>query len=170
MWYFELNGTQQGPESTEQLQQRLKNGELSGTTLVWREGMADWTPLSQVKEFQGAQTVTASGSTPSQHAQGTPRAPGMGMPPTQNSLALTSMILGICSLVLLVLCMGILVAIPAVVMGHIARKQIREAAPMQTGDGMALAGLITGYLGIALTIIPGVMMVIVAISEGAAGP
>ena len=36
--------------------------------------------------------------------------------------------------------------IPAIVFGHIARRQIRETG--EAGDGMALAGLIMGYLGV----------------------
>ncbi|MFP6857711.1 MAG: DUF4190 domain-containing protein, partial [Roseibacillus sp.] len=47
----------------------------------------------------------------------------------------------------------IFTAIPAVICGHIARKQIRASGGLQTGDGMALTGLITGYLVIVLTIL-----------------
>ena len=39
-----------------------------------------------------------------------------------------------------------LFAILAVVFGHVARAQIRKSAGRQKGAGMALAGLILGYL------------------------
>jgi hypothetical protein len=42
-------------------------------------------------------------------------------------------------------------AFPAVVMGHLARKQIRERG--EAGDGIAVAGLVIGYLGTAFWIL-----------------
>jgi hypothetical protein len=39
-----------------------------------------------------------------------------------------------------------LAAIPAVILGHVARGQIRRTG--ERGDGMAIAGLVLGYLGI----------------------
>ena len=41
--------------------------------------------------------------------------------------------------------------IAAVVAGHVAKSQIRASAGRMGGDGMATAGLILGYLNIALT-------------------
>ncbi len=78
-------------------------------------------------------------------------------------MALTSMILGICGLVVA----WIFTAIPAVICGHIARRQIRESGGRQTGDGMAIAGLITGYLVIILTVVLviGVIIFLVFVAE-----
>ncbi len=39
-------------------------------------------------------------------------------------------------------------AIPAVILGHLARTQIRQTG--ERGDGMAIAGLVLGYLGIGI--------------------
>jgi hypothetical protein len=39
-------------------------------------------------------------------------------------------------------------AIPAVILGHLARTQIRRTG--ERGDGMAVAGLVLGYLGIGI--------------------
>ena len=52
-------------------------------------------------------------------------------------------------------------AIAAIVLGHIARSNIRKSAGRITGDGMALAGLILGYLGLAF--IP-VILILAAIA------
>ena len=41
-------------------------------------------------------------------------------------------------------------AITAVVLGHISRSEIRRSAGRLKGDGMALAGLILGYVGISI--------------------
>ena len=44
-------------------------------------------------------------------------------------------------------------AIVAIVLGHIARSEIRRSPPgTLEGDGMALAGLILGYLHIVLVV------------------
>ncbi|KAA0232646.1 MAG: DUF4190 domain-containing protein [Actinobacteria bacterium] len=71
---------------------------------------------------------------------------GYAAVPKTNGLAVASLVCGI-----LFFC-GI-TAIAAVVMGHIARSQIRDSGGYQTGDGMALAGLILGYVGIALAVV-----------------
>jgi uncharacterized protein DUF4190 len=42
-------------------------------------------------------------------------------------------------------------AIPAVILGHMARRQIRQTR--EGGDGMALASLILGYIGLGLTLL-----------------
>jgi hypothetical protein len=62
--------------------------------------------------------------------------------------ATTSMVLGILSLV----CFGILAGIPAVILGHMSRSNIRQSMGRLKGDGMALAGLIMGYISVAYTI------------------
>jgi Domain of unknown function (DUF1707)/Domain of unknown function (DUF4190) len=58
-----------------------------------------------------------------------------------NSLATASMVLGIAEFAT----MGV-TALPAVICGHIARRQMRQTA--EQGDGMAITGLVLGYLGI----------------------
>jgi hypothetical protein len=45
----------------------------------------------------------------------------------------------------------ILAAVPAVILGHLSRKSIRESMGRLKGDGMAMAGLIMGYLSMATT-------------------
>ena len=48
-WYYASHGTQQGPASEEQLAQLVREGAVSGSTLIWQEGMADWLALSVVR-------------------------------------------------------------------------------------------------------------------------
>jgi Domain of unknown function (DUF4190)/DUF1707 SHOCT-like domain len=62
---------------------------------------------------------------------------------TTNSMAVAALICGLGEF----FTMG-LTAIPAVIFGHVARKQVRETG--QRGDGMALAGLILGWAAIGL--------------------
>ena len=66
---------------------------------------------------------------------------------TTNTMALVSLILGILSWVAL----PFVGAIGAVICGHMARGEIQRAPPGTfEGDGMAVAGLILGYLHLAL--------------------
>jgi hypothetical protein len=46
-WHFLRNGQQAGPVSEEELRGLLAQGRLSLHDLVWREGMAGWTPASE---------------------------------------------------------------------------------------------------------------------------
>lgn len=52
-WFYSKNGTQLGPVTEQELSEKAKNGEVSSSDLVWKEGMPDWTPLGQVQEFSG---------------------------------------------------------------------------------------------------------------------
>lgn len=72
--------------------------------------------------------------------------------------SIASLVLGILSL----LCFGIFTAIPAVICGHIAKARIKADSENLQGEGMALAGLITGYITIGFTV--------VAIAAGVAIP
>ncbi len=56
-------------------------------------------------------------------------------------------------------------AVGGVICGHIARRQIREGN--ESGDGLALAGLIIGYIILALGVIV-IVFVAVAIAGAAA--
>lgn len=78
--------------------------------------------------------------------------PGYPVKAKANGLALTSMILGIVGITV-GLCLIFFPVMPilAVVFGHIGLTQIRKTgAP---GRGYAIAGLVTGYIGIALAVL-----------------
>lgn len=67
-----------------------------------------------------------------------------------SGLATTSLVLGILSLVLMIICIGPLLAIPAVICGHIALGKIKRSGGTLGGSGSAIAGLVTGYISLAL--------------------
>lgn len=47
-YFLAINGAQQGPFTMPQLQQMVQQGTLTPTTLVWTQGMAQWTPAQSV--------------------------------------------------------------------------------------------------------------------------
>ncbi len=64
-------------------------------------------------------------------------------------MALWSLILGLLGLVLI----GPLGTVPAVICGHIALPRIRRSEGTLTGRGLAITGLVAGYLGIILHLV-----------------
>lgn len=83
------------------------------------------------------------------------------VPPQTSILAVVALVAGILGLFFF----GSLVA---VICGHIARGQIRESNGQQVGDGMALAGLILGYVGLALTILFIIFVMVVGVGAALA--
>lgn len=79
--------------------------------------------------------------------------------PKNSALAIWSLVLGILSLA----CFTIFAAIPGVICGHKALSKIKHSGGALTGQGMAIAGLVTGYLGIAWAIFVIPMMLAIAI-------
>ena len=75
-------------------------------------------------------------------------APYGGPPVRQNNgLAIASLV---CS------CAGFLFLLPAIVgviLGFVARSQIRQSRGMQSGDGLAVAGILVGFAWIGLVVI-----------------
>ena len=66
-----------------------------------------------------------------------------------STLAVVSLVAGITSWLLLPFVAGL----AAVICGHMARSEIRRAPDRLEGDGLAIAGLVLGYLSIALAVL-----------------
>ena len=79
-----------------------------------------------------------------------PALPPILTPPRRSGLALASMILGIVGVLP---CPGPLAGIPAVICGHMARSQIRKSGGQIAGNGLAVAGLVTGYFSFVWIIV-----------------
>lgn len=50
-WWYSKDGKRLGPVAGSQLQKLIKDNDIGPLSLVWREGMDEWTPLSEVQEF-----------------------------------------------------------------------------------------------------------------------
>ena len=160
-WFYGKEGEQYGPIDEATLRARITTGEIGPRDLIWSEGMAEWTPLSQLPQFgptggvppQVAGVVadrplvgveSTSPYAPPMASSGGAYSAGPVMPGT-NGLAIASMICGILSL----LCGGIFLGIPAVICGHLALNRLNHPNNHQEGRGMAIAGLVCGYVGFA---------------------
>lgn len=84
----------------------------------------------------------------------------MNTPAKQTStLAIVSLSTGIAGIILGWNFVPFLASIIAVITGHMARKEIRNSNGAIEGDGLALAGLITGWAMIILSVI-GLLLII----------
>ncbi|MBD0831332.1 SPFH domain-containing protein [Aestuariibaculum sediminum] len=59
-YYYALNGAQAGPVSFEQLQALFAGRTVNKDTLVWKQGMSNWSPIKEVEELK----VFLGGNTP----------------------------------------------------------------------------------------------------------
>jgi hypothetical protein len=135
--YVHHAGRQLGPFTEDDLRRRLAAGEFTPADLVWWDGQASWIPLGQ----------SAYGSVGTPAGAPLAPAPGVGVPVAETSgLAVASLVCGVGGLACAV------TAVPAIITGHMARGQIKRN-PALRGAGMALAGLILGYLVIALFLV-----------------
>ena len=74
MIHVNRGATSLGVFSEEQIREGLRSGRFAASDIGWREGMANWQPLSQFAEFAGIQ-AEAAGAPPLQ--TGAPLPPGM---------------------------------------------------------------------------------------------
>ena len=73
----------------------------------------------------------------------------MNAPRQTSTLAIVSLIAGILGWTVV----PFFGSIAAVICGHMARKEIRLAPDRLEGDGLAVAGLVLGYLSIAMALL-----------------
>lgn len=74
-WFYSEGGAQKGPIDDSTFRALVANGTIRPETLVWREGMADWQPLSVAEPALAPQVVPPPppGAAP---ASGAPIPPG----------------------------------------------------------------------------------------------
>jgi hypothetical protein len=85
--------------------------------------------------------------------------------PQSSSLAVISLIAGIASFFILPL----LGAIAAIITGSMAKKEIRASRGRMSGEGMASAGMILGWINIGLSVI-GICLAVLVLVGGVALP
>ena len=136
-WHISENGVRRGPIPDADIRSMIAAGQISAQTQVWREGMIDWLPVMSVPELCAGHPWLAAN----------PR----GQVAATNGMAIASMVCGILGVLLIFFACGMvsgITAVPAVVLGHLAMRAIARSEKPMSGRGMAITGLVTGYLGI----------------------
>jgi len=131
------DGKEYGPVAAETLRAWVNQGRANSQTFVLADGTTEWKTLSACPEFADLFAAPQSPAT---------GAPVQLTPDKTSGMAIWSLVLGISSFAC-----GV-TAIPGLILGLIAMKQIKESAGRLGGRGLALAGTITS--AIALMLVP----------------
>lgn len=175
------NGEEIGEFTEEELLDQVEIGKIELDDELWTEGMAEWVPVAtMVEEDEEAEPEPAAPpvvttpaaliaaapitnliqapvarSQPAVQFAPTPVVVQTGIRPGQYGVpgtAIASLVLGILGF----LC-GMFTAIPAIVCGHLALGKIRRSSGAFGGQGIAIAGVVLGYVLTAATIILAVL-------------
>lgn len=164
-WFYAQADQSIGPVSKEHLLAQLNTGAIPRNALVWREGFSDWVAANELPELEAclAQTFT-----PTHDARG-----GLAIPPPPQSaytppgartgnepLALISLILSV-----LGFCASP-AALAGVVCGHIALSRIKKNQALE-GRSRAMAGLVIGYIVIAINVLLLIVFTLAALTTTA---
>lgn len=152
-YHIGRDGQQLGTFTGEQITEGLANGTLRGTDLAWAEGMEDWQPVSGLMLGNPAPLPPPVPV----RMQGVASFPSHSGQPQTSGLAIASLVLGILSFLF-----ACLTALPAVVCGHLALGKIRRSDGSLSGSGMAITGLVIGYIFIAIIPVVAVLAALAA--------
>jgi hypothetical protein len=138
------DGKEYGPVSLEQMRQWIAQGRVGPQTRVQETSAGQWKTAAEFPElgFTAAARTAGGGASPSPAAAGQPAV-------QQKGLAITSLVLGLLS----VLCFGLFTGVPAIICGHIAHNRTRRAPGQYGGSGPAIAGFVMGYVGVILSLL-----------------
>jgi uncharacterized protein DUF4190 len=101
-----------------------------------------WQPPSEQPSGWQPPESPQGGTWPPPQQQHQP--PPWGPSPPTNSKATTSLVLGICG----VLLCPLVLSVPALVFGYQARREIDSGTGAAGGRGMAIAGIVLGWIGL----------------------
>ena len=139
------DGQQLGQFSEEEVRSGLFEGRYLPTDVAWTEGMSDWQPLGELLG-PGVTRVSAPRA-----AAAAATSTGWTATTQTAGLAITTLVLGIISFLT---CGGLGVgAIATIVCGHLALSSIGKSRGTLGGKGMALAGLIMGYVSVVTLVV-----------------
>jgi hypothetical protein len=146
--YVARDGKQLGPFSLEEINRQLASGELKPSENAWYEGAAGWAPVSSVPGVSATAAPSVAQTPPATTTPVTAVTPAAAMAPANPTepLAIWSLVLSLVGL-LGFCCGGPMLGIGAVICGHLALSKIKTNPNLQ-GHGLAMAGLIIGYLAI----------------------
>jgi len=148
MYHIAIDGAKQGPLNEAEVREKIARGELRPTDLCWSEGWPEWKRIDVV-------FPSAAAAVPPPLVQVPTAAPVFAGTPKNCGMAVASLVCGICVFVLFPLFPLFMIA--AIVFGHVALSKIKNSKGALLGGGLAVAGLIMGYLGVAMVPVTGLM-------------
>ncbi len=168
-WYYADDAGGQHPVAGESLPALVASGRIRRDTLVWNETMTGWSEA-------GTALPSLFSTIPPQLSLAQRREIMTGrndsFPPPQSKtdpVAICALVFGVLGLPV---CLPFF-SVPAIICGHIARKRAKEETVPSSNAGLALGGLIMGYVGFVVMLVfiivyVGIIGVAIA-TEGNAG-
>jgi hypothetical protein len=160
MTYWTGPGHRQAADGRAQL--RASDADRERASEVLKSGFADGRLTKEEYDAHLSQVYAAR--TNADLMAVTSQLPGGGLalyapepPPRTNPLAVAALVCGIAQFFTLGLA-----TIPAVILGHMSHRQIRRTG--EQGSGMATAGLVLGWIGVALWVIFITLVLFAAVS------
>jgi hypothetical protein len=137
------DGREYGPITADQLRAWIAEGRANAQTQARSESSAHWQPLTHFLEFAPALAgVAPRWPTPGPISMPLP-------PPRTNSMATTSMIMGLLSMTCgLCCCYGFPFNVLGLIFSLVALAQIKNDPLSQQGKGLAIAGLVLCLLSL----------------------
>ena len=126
---------------------------------AWKPWDPEATRASPPEEWAQGRPI-AHPSAPPQYGGGYPQQPVYVVQNSTNGMAIASLVLGI-------LWLWWLGSILALIFGYIGKNQIDRSGGQQSGRGMAIAGIVLGWIGIAMLVL--IIIFAVAVSPQQAG-
>lgn len=147
-YFIGVNGVQSGPFSAAVVREKQVRGEIPPDALCWTEGWPDWRPFSTAFPPPLPRSTPPPPPLPPSAYQppASPFVQAPGQTPRTSGLSIVSLVFGVLGLVLFI------PSLAAVICGHIACSDIKRSQGAQTGRGLAIVGLVLGY--ISLSIVP----------------
>lgn len=134
-WYYTHDGAECGPVSKSELQRMLAAGQVIPEDHVWFDGMESW---QRVRDVPDLVRSLSSRLTAAEVRFAIPREG----PESAAGMAIASLVFGLLGITILPLLGSVL----AIIFGHIALGQIQRSNGRKSGRGLAVSGLILGYL------------------------
>ena len=178
-WYYADETDQQTQFEESQFRSLIDQGKLKSDTLVWNSTMPDWTQVSLVRPELFApvtpaaaqQPIVATNNQPTTSAAVPPQGSYYPQQPPVDGMGIASLVCGILSI--LGLCsvgpFALIVALPAVICGHMAKKHMHGNSGTPQISGFAMAGLIMGYITLAFSLIAVIFVVVALVFGGMSG-
>jgi Domain of unknown function (DUF4190)/GYF domain 2 len=135
------DGKEYGPVSLDRMRQWIAEGRVNARTQMQAPGSQEWQQASDIPEVSSL--LVSHGPTPAS-TPGIAAQPASGQGAPQKGLAVTSLVLGILAF------LTCFTNIPAIICGHIAFSRAGRDPAQYGGRGMALTGLILGYLSLVV--------------------
>ncbi len=157
-YYTDANRQPAGPVPFDELRSMFQQGKLASGALVAEVGASEWKPAAEVFGAGVGAGGDAGASVPPVSPTGE-----IGVDDPFEPTAGWAFGLGISSWV----CIGILGAIPGVILGHIALGRMkREGNRNQTAKVLAIIGLVLSYIQIGLTVVFAGFFILAALAGG----